>query len=198
MAQPKKKTSVGGTIVCIALAAAVIVGIYMSVTRNKQKNAIEADADVTEATTLIARDLDKDYPATVREVMKYYCRITKCLYSDDVSESQLTRLVDKLRGLYTDELLGKNDRTEMIGLIKTEIKNYEKAGRTIQSYNVAESGEITYYRNETPQRAVINIYFTLKQNDKDSPFARAYEEFVLVQDENARWKIMGWRLSEDQ
>ena len=197
MAQPKKKTSVGGTIVCIALAAAVIVGIYMSVTRNKQKNAIEADANVTEATTLIARDLDKDYPATVREVMKYYCRITKCLYSDGVSESELTKLTDKLRALYTDELLEENDRTEMFGLIKTEIKNYEKAGTKIQSYNVAESGEITYYRSETPQRAVINIYFTLKQ-EKDSSFERAYEEFVLVQDDDARWKIMGWRLSEGQ
>ena len=197
MAQPKKKTSVGGTIVCIALAAAVIVGIYMSMTRNRQKNAIEANADVTEATTLISRDLEKDYPATVREVMKYYCRLSKCIYSDGVSESELIKLTDKLRALYTDDLLEKNDRTEMIGLIKTEIKNYEKAGSKIQSYNVAESGEIKYYRNETPQRAIINIYFTIKQ-EKDNSFDRAYEEFVLVQDAKDRWKIMGWRMAEGQ
>ena len=107
----------------------MIVVIYMSMTRNRQKNAIEANADVTEATTLISRDLEKDYPATVREVMKYYCRLTKCIYSDGVSESELIKLTDKLRALYTDDLLEKNDRTEMIGLIKTEIKNYEKAGR---------------------------------------------------------------------
>ncbi len=196
MAQPKKKSSVGTTIVCILFAAVFIVGIYLSLTRDKQKNAIEADAEVTEVTTLISRDLEKDYPATVREVMKYYCRITKCIYSDELSDSQMTKLVDKLRGLYSDDLLAKNDRTEMIGLVKTEIKNYKTAETKIQSYNVAESGEITYYRNETPQRALIDIYFTLK--NKDGSFDRAYEEFVLIQDADSRWKIQGWRLSEDQ
>ena len=196
MAQPKKKSSVGTTIVCIVFAAVLIVGVYLSLTRDKQKNAIEADAEVAEVTTLISRDLDKDYPATVREVMKYYCRITKCIYSEELSDSQMTKLVDKLRGLYSDDLLAQNDRTEMIGLVKTEIKNYNTAETKIQSYNVAESGEITYYRNETPQRALIDIYFTLK--NKDGSFDRAYEEFVLIQDADSRWKIQGWRLSEDQ
>ncbi|MBO7353420.1 MAG: hypothetical protein J6X17_09040 [Lachnospiraceae bacterium] len=197
MAQTKKKSSLGATIVGILFGAVFIVGIYLTVTRGRQQNAIEADAEVSEANTLISRDLEKDYPATVREVMKYYCRITKCLYSDGVSEVQLTELTDKLRELYTDDLLAANDRTEMIGLIKTEIKNYEKAGSKIQSYNVAESGEIKYYRNETPQRAIINIYFTIKQ-EKDNSFDRAYEEFVLVQDAKDRWKIMGWRMAEGQ
>ena len=197
MAQTKKKSSLGATIVGILFGAVFIVGIYLTVTRGRQQNAIEADAEVSEANTLISRDLEKDYPATVREVMKYYCRITKCLYSDGVSEVQLTELTDKLRELYTDDLLAANDRTEMIGLIKTEIKNYEKAGSKIQSYNVAESGEIKYYRNETPQRAIINIYFTIKQ-EKDHSFDRAYEEFVLVQDAKDRWKIMGWRMAEGQ
>lgn len=197
MAQTKKKSSLGATIVGILFGAVFIVGIYLTVTRGRQQNAIEADAEVSEANTLISRDLEKDYPATVREVMKYYCRITKCLYSDGVSEVQLTELTDKLRELYSDDLLAANDRTEMIGLIKTEIKNYEKAGSKIQSYNVAESGEIKYYRNETPQRAIINIYFTIKQ-EKDNSFDRAYEEFVLVQDAKDRWKIMGWRMAEGQ
>jgi hypothetical protein len=197
MAQTKKKSSLGATIVGILFGAVFIVGIYLTVTRGRQHNAIEADAEVSEANTLISRDLEKDYPATVREVMKYYCRITKCLYSDGVSEVQLTELTDKLRELYSDDLLAANDRTEMIGLIKTEIKNYEKAGSKIQSYNVAESGEIKYYRNETPQRAIINIYFTIKQ-EKDNSFDRAYEEFVLVQDAKDRWKIMGWRMAEGQ
>ena len=132
MAQTKKKSSLGATIVGILFGAVFIVGIYLTVTRGRQQNAIEADAEVSEANTLISRDLEKDYPATVREVMKYYCRITKCLYSDGVSEVQLTELTDKLRELYSDDLLAANDRTEMIGLIKTEIKNYEKAGSKIQ------------------------------------------------------------------
>jgi len=195
MAQKKKTKSVGGTIFMVVLMAVVLVGIYMVLTRGKDNTAIEADADISEASTLIARDLESDYPATVREVMKYYCRITKCLYSEELSDSQLINLVDKIRGLYSDKLLEENDRTEMIGLVRGELKQYESSKTVIQSYNVAESGEITYYRDEVPQRAVINIYFTLKQ---DNAFVRSYEEFVLVQDKDDRWKILGWRLSEEQ
>ena len=142
MAQPKKKSSVGTTIVCIVFAAVLIVGVYLSLTRDRQKNAIEADAEVAEVTTLISRDLDKDYPATVREVMKYYCRITKCIYSEELSDSQMTKLVDKLRGLYSDDLLAQNDRTEMIGLVKPRSRTTippRPRYRAIMSRNPARS-----------------------------------------------------------
>lgn len=194
MAKADKKSSLVGTIIFVVLVAAVVIGIYMSVTRSKDSNAIEANVEVTEASTLISRDLKNNYPATVREVMKYYCRITQCLYSDELSDSEVEKLVDKIRELYSDELLKENDRDTMLGLARGEIKNYRSNKKTIQSYNVAESGEITYYRNETPARAVINIYFTIKE---DNYYVRAYEEFVLVQDSNENWKILGWRLSEE-
>ena len=192
----KKKNSVTGTILFLVFLAALIVGIYMSITRGKNTTSAEVDVKVSDAEKLISRNLDSDYPATVREVMVYYSKITKCLYSDELSDGQVIELVDKIRALYSDELLEKNDRTEMIGLVRGEIKDYKNRKMAIQSYNVAESGEITYYRNETPQRAIINIYFTIKQDGAENTFVRAYEEFVLNQDSDGKWKILGWRLTE--
>ncbi len=197
MAQVKKKSSVGGTIVFILFLAVVIVGVYLAINRGRNKTSAEVDVSVSDADKLIARDLKTDYPATAREVLVYYSKITKCLYSDDVSDSQLIELTDKIRGLYSDELLEQNDRTEMIGLIRGEIKKYQANNMSIQSYNVEESGEIVHYKNENPPRAVVDVYFTIKHNEKEIYFDRAYEEFVLVQDDDYRWKILGWRLTED-
>ena len=197
MAQVKKKSSVGGTIVFILLLAAVILGVYLSLIRDKNKTSAEVDVKFSEADKLISRDLETDYPATVREVMVYYSKITKCLYSDDISDSQLIELTDKIRGMYSDELLEQNDRTEMIGLIRGEIKKYQANKMSIQSYNVEESGEIVHYKNENPPRAVVDVYFTIKHDEKEIYFERAYEEFVLAQDSDYKWKILGWRLTED-
>ena len=197
MAEVKKKNSVVGTIVFIVLLAAVIIGVYLVINRDKNKTSAEVDVKVSDAEKLISRNLESDYPATVREVLVYYSKITKCLHSDDLSESQLIELTDKIRALYSEELLNRNDRTEMIGLIKGEIKSYKDNKMSIQSYNVAESGEVTYFRNEDPPRAVINVYFTVKHEEKDIYFERAYEEFALAQDKDGKWKILGWRLTED-
>ena len=187
MAQVKKKSSVGGTIVFILILAVVFVGVYLAINRGRNTTSAEVDVSVSDADKLIARDLKTDYPATVREVLVYYSKITKCLYSDDVSDSQLIELTDKIRGLYSDELLEQNDRTEMIGLIRGEIKKYQANNMSIQSYNVEESGEIVHYKNENPPRAVVDVYFTIKHNEKERYFDRAYEEFVLVQDDDYRW-----------
>ncbi len=196
MAAEKKKSGIGGTIVLVLLIAAVIIGIYMSVTRKKNTLPIEAEGDTSEVATLISRDIDKNYPSTVREVMKLYCRITQTLYSEDLSDDQIDKLIDQIRELYSDDLLKAegNDKVTMLGLARGEIKHYRSNKMSIQSYNIEEAGEVKYYRNETPQRAVINLYFTIKQ---DKEFVRAYEEFVLVQDKDSRWKILGWRLAEE-
>lgn len=197
MAETKKKSGVAGTIVFVILAAMVIVGVYLSLTRDKNKGGkFEAEVSVSDAGNLIAKDLATNYPGTAREVMKMYCRITQSLYSDDLSDKEIEQLVDQVRMLYADELLAENDRDTMLGLVRGEIKHYNSNKLSINSYNVAESGEITYFRNETPPRAIVNIYFTIK-NEKDKSFERAYEEFVLIQDDYSHWKILGWRQTEE-
>lgn len=194
MAKTDKKSGIAGTIVFVALAAIVIFGIYLSLTRDKNKGKFEANVDTSEASNLIAKDLKNSYPGTAREVMKLYCRITQCLYSDELSDDEIDKLIDQLRMLYAKDLLAENDRTMMIGLARGEIKHYNSNKMTINSYNVEESGEIEMFRDETPQRAIVDIYFTIK-NDNDKSFDRAYEEFVLIE-EDSKWKILGWRQTQ--
>ena len=190
----KSKVGIGGTIFIVIVVAAVIVGLYMLITRNKDSDKLEANVAVTEYSSLKQRNLIQNYPQTAREVVKMYCRITKCLYNEDLSESQIEDLVDMLRILYSDELLDENPRNDMIGLVKGDIQNYKRLSRTINSYSIDDSGDIVYVRTTNPAKATVNMYFTIKEG---TGFNRAYEEILLVEVEGNVWKILGWRASED-
>ena len=60
-----------------------------------------------------------------------------------------------------------------------------------------ESGEIEMHRDEKPPRAIVNMYFTIKHEEKEIWFERSHEEFVLTQNSAGKWKIVGWRLTEE-
>ncbi|MBR4725389.1 MAG: hypothetical protein IK071_06360 [Lachnospiraceae bacterium] len=190
----KSKLGLGGTIVLLVLFAALVVGLYLMLTRDKDEGKLEADVDVSEYSTLKQRSLVTNYPQTAREVVKMYCRITKCLYNEDLTESQIEDLVDMLRMLYSEELLAENPREDMIGLVKGDIQSYKKFERTINSYSIDDSGDIVYVRTTKPAKASVNIYFTIKAG---SAFERAYEEILLVEQAENVWKILGWRQSDD-
>lgn len=190
----QSKIGIGGTIFIVAIVASLIVGLYMVITRNRDSGKLEPDVDVTEYSSLKQRNLVQNYPQTAREVVKMYCRITKCLYNEELSDSQTEDLVDMLRLLYSDELLDQNPRMDMIGLVKGDIANYKKAGRSINSYSIDDSADIVYVRTTQPAKASVNMYFTLKEG---AGFNRAYEEILLVEAEENVWKILGWRASDD-
>ena len=118
----KKKNSPVGTIIFTILLAAVIIGIYFAITRNKNNDTKEIPAETSEADTLIKKDLDWEYPATPREVLKLYCRITKCLYNDDLTDDQIKKLVAQVRNLYSYELLENNAEDEQV-LVEGVISN---------------------------------------------------------------------------
>ena len=101
----KSKMGIGGTILFVVLFVIVVVGIYLMITRNKNEGKLEPNVEVTEYSNLKQRNMITNYPQTAREVVKLYCRITKCLYNEDLSDSQVEELVDMLRMLYSTELL---------------------------------------------------------------------------------------------
>ena len=191
----KKKSSLVGTIVFLILLAAVIIGIYLKITSGKDKGAKEIPAETSEADTLIKKDLYFEYPATPREVLKLYCRITKCLYNDDLTDEQIRKLVIQVRDLYDAELLANNDEDEQISFIKSEVAEYRKDKKTIYAYTIDSATNTNYIDTKAGKTAIIKMYFTLKAGGN---MDRAYEEFSLVEDSNGRWKIAGWKAADKQ
>ena len=192
----KKKKGPLGTIIFMVLFAAVVIGIYFAITRNKDNSSTkEIPAETSEADTLIKKDLDWEYPATPREVLKLYCRITKCLYNDDLTDEQIKKLVSQVRNLYSFDLLENNAEDEQIAFIKGDRAEYKKDKKTIFSFAIDSASNIEYMDTKAGKTAVIKMYFTLKAG---AQMDRAFEEFSLIQQDDGKWKIAAWRLSENE
>lgn len=194
MAKKKKDIGVGGTIVFVVLLACVVVGIYLVITRQDRSGALEASAERTEAQTLIAKDLSKEYPQTLRETVKLYARITKCLYNDDLTEDDIDKLCSQLRMLYSDELLEANPEETMRAFLEGEIGNYHQHDKSIYSYTIDDASNIKYISDSAGKRGIIYMYFTVKEG---KGLSRAFEEMVLREDSDGHWKIIGWRSTDE-
>ena len=76
--------------IIIVLMIMAVVGYYAFLSgRAKERNA---EANMTAVEAALSRNLDKDYPPTPKEVMKYYNEIMKCYYADDTSEDDIEAL----------------------------------------------------------------------------------------------------------
>ena len=71
-----KKSTMGVTIALLILIVG-IVATYAILT-GKAKTETE-ESLMTAVQTALNRDLAKDYPATVKEVVKYYTELEKCI-----------------------------------------------------------------------------------------------------------------------
>ena len=191
----KNKSGIVGTIVFLVLLAAVIIGIYLKITSGKEDVTTEITAETSEADLLIKRDLVFDYPSTPREVLRFYCRLTKCLYNDDLTDNQINQLVKQVRILYSDKLLENNDENEQIAFIKNDRAEYKKESKIIFSYTIDSALNTEYIDTTEGKTALLKLYFTLQAGAK---MDRAYEIFSLVEDSNGKWRIAAWKAADQQ
>lgn len=190
MAKTRKKSGVGGTVLFVILMAVIIVGVYIMITTGEDNGKLEPEVKQTETEMLLDRDMEKDYPGTVREVVKVYCRLTMCLYNEEFDEEQVEALTRQLRCLYDEELLAENDEQTHFAGIKGDIAHYQSNKMSINSYTVDRASDIQYKTSDSGETAGINMYFTINENGS---FKRSYQEFILRKDTGGKWKILGWR-----
>ena len=74
-----KKTTI--IIVIVAVFVVALVGYYCYLV-NRDREAL-AEKNLTTVQKVLARDLEKDYPPSPREVVKYYNEVMKCFYNED-------------------------------------------------------------------------------------------------------------------
>ena len=103
-----KKSGVIKAVITI-LIILLIVGAYYFFT-TQRRTSVEDTVELTEIQKLITKNLDTNYPATPREVVKYYNRILECFYDDTYTDDELESLADQARKLLDDELLENNPR----------------------------------------------------------------------------------------
>ena len=63
----------------LCVVVALVLGVFLALNL-RQDNSIFSKEETTntESQNILAKDIDRNYPATVREVVRLYARISKC------------------------------------------------------------------------------------------------------------------------
>ena len=174
-----------GTIILFVLLCMLLC--YYFYLSNKKEEAKEEVVETTLVQEVLLRDLSRNYPATPKEVIKYYGEITKCFYNEEYSEEQLSLLGDKAMQLYDAELAAYQSEYE--NSLKEDITRFKQDGIQVSSYKVSSSTDVEYYSVGEWECAKLYCAFTLR---KGTALQTVDELFILRRDDEGHWKILGW------
>ncbi len=144
---------------------------------------------------VLLRNLEKNYPPSPKEVVKYYSELTKCLYNEDCSDEEIEQLAKKALQIYDDELASNQEWNRYITDLKSEIATKRSQEYAIMSYSVSPSTDVTFFTKDSYECA--SLYCTY--NIRNGAVAGSVEElFILRKDEAGHWRIFGWDLPQDE
>lgn len=173
-------------IVTAVLLISVIVGGYYGF-RVSKRATVEDAVELTEVQKVITKDLETNYPATPREVIKYYNRILKCFYNESYTEDELYELGDQARMLFDEELLANNPREQYFTALEADIEDYHAKSRTIMNTNVCDSNDVNFQTIDGDECAYVTASYFI---DENKSYSRTHQMYVLRKDENENWKIL--------
>ena len=174
-----------GFIIIIILVLLVVGYYYYLSNRDVQK---EENVEITKAQELLLRDLNRNYPPTPKEVVKYYFDITKCLYNEKLSEEDIEALALRLEEIFDEELVAHQKREEYFQNLKTEVMAFQ-AGNRILNYSTSSSTDVDYFEQDGQEWARLYGTFYLQVNKTMNSLD---EVFILRRSEEGHWKIYGW------
>ena len=178
-----KKTRV---IIIVVVCISLLVGGY-AFWMNRNGKVSSEDVELTKVQQLITKDLEKNYPATPREVVKTYNEIISCFYNEEYTEAELEALVEQTLLLMDEELAANNPKEDYLKEVKEEILEFATAERTIMRYNLPSSNEIELRTVDGRECAYLEMSYLLKEK---SSLNKTFQTYVVRKDEDGNWKIL--------
>lgn len=180
----------------VGILGLVCVGVLIIFFVLNQKSEdgifVKKENTSTEVQNILEKDIERNYPATVREVVRLFSRISKCYYNESISETEFEQLLLLQRQLFDEEFLNHNPLESFANNLSLELEVIKKEKHTMISYRVQKQSSVTTWQSGENNFSSIIAGYTLKEG---SEYKKTYEEFLLREDENGRWKIVGWRLT---
>ena len=188
----KKLAQLIGT---LCLVVVVVLGIYLAINLREDDSLFSKnDKTNTEAQAILAKDVDRNYPATVREVVRLFSRISKCYHNEVISKEEFSSLVEMQRKLFAEDFLENNPLETFTNNLTAEIDAAKAREYQMVTYRVQKQSSVKTWQDGENHFASIIASFTM--NAKGEGYTRTFEEFLLREDEAGRWKIVGWRLTD--
>ena len=65
------------------------MGYYYFISNRGKGPGGAEDVEITAVQNVLLRNLERDYPPTPKEVVRYFAEITKCFYNEKYTEKQM-------------------------------------------------------------------------------------------------------------
>lgn len=196
---PKQKGIKKSSIMMIGMLIVIIAFFAVNFINGKKQADLEKAAGsvgrMSEVEKLLAKDIVGTYPGTPKEVVKLYNRIMKCLYNDKMTDDQISELCEQMRVLFDQELLDNNPKAEHLESLKSDIEEFKKLKKSITNSVVQKTSDVEQSTIKGQEYATILSSYLVK---KKKGYEKTYEKFMLRQDEEKRWKILGFSLVEEE
>ena len=179
------------SVVLVVLGALVILGIYLIFNRNKNV-AKEEDYVLTVVDEITTTDLSKSYPADARMIVSFYAKIMQTLYKETYTEEQEDKMISVLAGIMDDELLA--NQSDFNKSVKNEVQERKAGDYSISTY-VVQTKEPEVVKIDGSKMCNVDCLFTLR---KGTTHTATYYQYVMRQDDEGKWKILGWTIKEDE
>ena len=189
-----KRSSVIGIIIVGVILVAVVGGYALNLNR-KNKAGEEKAVESTAVQSVLMRNLEKNYPPTPKEVVKYYAEITKCFYNEEYTDEELEAMAAKIQEIYDQELIDNKSQEDYMNDLRTEIADMKQKKYRVSDYVLSASVDVEEFTMDG--RACARLYCTFKIKQGTSGIVPSMEQFILRKDEDGHWKILGWDLVEE-
>ena len=186
-----KRSGVITIIVIGVILIAIVVGYAINLNRKNTPTGEEV-VESTAVQKVLQKDLEKSYPPTPKEVVKYYAEITKCFYNEEYTEDELEQMALKIQEIYDAELVANKSQEEYMNDLRTEIASMKESNYTITGYVLSARVDVAEFMKDGYSCARLYCTFSIKQGTNGTK--RSMEQFVLRKDEDNHWKILGWDL----
>ena len=189
----KRKMLAGGIV--ILMAAVFVFALFIYLNRGNGTTPPES-TQVSEVDKVLLRDLERSYPPTPKEVLKYYSDSTVCFYREGLEEEQLKKLAIKARELYDDELRADKTEEEYTEDLRKDILEFNAMGIVVSGYSLSASTDVEFFSQDGFEFARLYANYRLRQG---SEYIYTTEVFILRKDaEDGHWKIYGWDVVEPE
>lgn len=192
----RRKASTGGGIgkyiVMMIFAAALILGVFLMISRPFGKKSDEDNMVLNKVQRITTDNLEMYYPENERKVVSKYYEIMEVMYEESYSDEELTKMIDQLSILYDDELL--MNQMDLISQMKDDVDQKKKDGYSIVAYNVpSDSDDVTFFNKDGRSCAGMEVSVNIR-NGTHTEFNKY--TFILRKDDTGKWKILGWQLED--
>lgn len=184
-----------GAIVLLLLFFMLIAYYFYLSNRNRGVVEEESNVEATRVQDILIQDLERNYPATPKEVIKYYSEITQCVYNEEYTEEELERLSNRALELYDSELANMKSKEAYLKDLKADVSKFKQEKIVVSSYRVSNSTDVKYFTVSGRECAGLYCTYTLR---KGTSLEYTQEVFILRKDEVGHWKILGWDLADER